>query len=186
MKVVFYQQEGAKPEFPVAGGRRFLMEERGASEVRNFFEARGLKKEIHSFEESTHNSELAAQTLGVKVGQIAKTILLIVDDTPVIVVISGDRRVDFKKVKALRGGKKVRLGGPEDVVKHTGFKVGAVSPVALPEGIPVYQDLSLRRFETIYPAAGETNNMFVTTPGELLSLTGAQENDLAKTESTDG
>lgn len=156
------------------------MEERGANEVRAFFNARGLRKEIHSFEDSTHNSELAAQTLGVRVGQIAKTILLMVDESPVIVVISGDLRVDFKKVKALRGGRKVRLGGPEDVVAHTGFKVGAVSPVALPGGIPVYQDLSLRRFETIYPAAGETNNMFVTTPGELLSLIGAQEKDLAR------
>ncbi|NJD63604.1 MAG: hypothetical protein FIA93_12910, partial [Deltaproteobacteria bacterium] len=69
---------------------------------------------------------------------------------------------------------------PEDVAARTGFKVGAVSPVALPAGIPVYQDRSLRRFETIYPAAGETNNMFVTTPDELLALTGAQETDLAK------
>jgi len=156
------------------------MAERGVDEVRVFFEARGLRKEIRFFEDSTHNSELAAQTLGVKVGQIAKTILLMVDESPVIVVISGDRRVDFKKVKTLRGGRKVRLGGPEDVVAHTGFKVGAVSPVALPERIPIYQDPSLRRFETIYPAAGETNNMFVTTPGELLTLTGAQEKDLAR------
>ncbi len=156
------------------------MKSRGEQDVRTFFEGRGLHKEIHTFEDSTHNSELAAQTLCVKVGQIAKTILLIVDESPVIVVISGDKRVDFKKVKALRSGRKVRLGGPEDVVAHTGFKVGAVSPVALPGGIPIYQDLSLRRFDVIYPAAGETNNMFVTTPGELLSLTGAQEKDLAK------
>lgn len=161
------------------------MAERGENEVRAFFEGRGLRKEIRSFGESTHNSELAAQTLGVKVGQIAKTILLLVDESPVIVVISGDKRVDFKKVKALRGGKRVRLGGPEDVVAHTGFKVGAVSPVALPDGIPVYQDLSLRRFERIYPAAGETNNMFVSTPDELLSLTSAREMDLAKPENAE-
>jgi Cys-tRNA(Pro) deacylase len=178
--MLFYQHEDPKPEFPEARGRHLLMSERGAAEVRAFFEARGLRKEIHSFEDSTHNSEAAAQTLGVQVGQIAKTILLLVDDSPVVVVISGDRRVDFKKVKALRGGKKVRLGGPEDVAVRTGFDVGAVSPVALPAGIPVYQDLSLRRFETIYPAAGETNNMFVTTPDELLALTGAQERELAK------
>ena len=158
------------------------MAERGSNEVRAFFEARGLCKEIHSFEESTHNSELAAQTLGVKVGQIAKTILLMVDESPVVVVISGDRRVDFKKVKTLRGGRRVRLAGPEDVVAHTGFKVGAVSPVALPEGIPVFLDASLRRFREIYPAAGETNNMFVTTFDELLSLTRAEEKDLARSE----
>ncbi|MBI5419525.1 MAG: YbaK/EbsC family protein [Deltaproteobacteria bacterium] len=159
------------------------MEERGANEVRDFFESRGMRKEIHTFEDSTHNSELAAQTLGVRVGQIAKTILLMVDESPVVVVISGDCRVDFKKVKALRSGRRVRLAGPEDVMAHTGFKVGAVSPVALPEGIPVYLDASLRRFETIYPAAGETNNMFVTTPDELLSLTRAEERDLAKAAS---
>lgn len=159
------------------------MAERGANEVRAFFESRGMRKEIHAFEDSTHNSELAAQTLGVRVGQIAKTILLMVDESPVVVVISGDRRVDLRKVKALRKGRRVRLAGPEDVVTRTGFKVGAVSPIALPGEIPVYLDASLRRFEEIYPAAGETNNMFVTTPDELLSLTGAEEKDLARAES---
>ncbi len=153
---------------------------RGVNDVRAFFETAGVRKEIHTFEESTHNSELAAQSLGVAVGQIAKTILLMVDETPVVVVISGDRRVDLKKVKALRSGRKVRLAGPEDVTGRTGFKVGAVSPVALPEGIPLYMDVSLRRFERIYPAAGETNNMFATTPDELQALTAAREDDLAK------
>ncbi len=153
---------------------------RGAAEVKASFEARGIDKKIHTFGESTHNSELAARSLGVAVGQIAKTILLLVDDAPVVVVISGDRRVDFKKVKALRGGKRVRLAGPEDVVAHTGFAVGAVSPVALPGGIPVFLDRSLLRFETVYPAAGETNNMFVTTPAELMDLSGAGEADLAR------
>ena len=158
------------------------MAERGERDVRAFFEAAGVDKAIHAFEESTHNSELAAKTLGVEVGQIAKTILLMVDEAPVVVVISGDRRVDFKKVKALRQGRKVRLADPGDVVAHTGYAVGAVSPVALPAGIPVYLDLSLRRFATIYPAAGETNNMFVTTPDELLALTRAEEKDLARAE----
>jgi prolyl-tRNA editing enzyme YbaK/EbsC (Cys-tRNA(Pro) deacylase) len=129
------------------------MEKRGGNEVRAFLEARGLRREIYPFGESPHNSELAAKQLGVEVGQIAKTILLMVDEMPVVVVISGDRRVHWK-VKALRGGKRVRLAGPEDVAAHTGFEVGATSPVALPAGIPLYQDLSLRRFETIYPAAG--------------------------------
>jgi len=160
------------------------MRERGEKDVRAFLEGAGIEKEIHSFAESTHNSELAARTLGVEVGQIAKTILLLVDHSPVAVVISGDLRVDLKKVKTLRGGRKVRLAGPEDVARHTGFKVGAVSPLALPEGIPVYLDTSLKRslkrFGTIYPSAGETNNMFETTPMELASLTGGEETDLAR------
>ena len=161
------------------------MGERGERDVRAFLEGAGIEKEIHSFEESTHNSELAAKTLGVEVGQIAKTILLLVDDSPLAVVISGDLRVDLKTVKAMRGGRKVRLAGPEDVTRHTGFKVGAVSPLALPEGIPTYLDVSLRRFGTIYPSAGETNNMFQTTPAELAALTGGAESDLAKAENPD-
>jgi Cys-tRNA(Pro) deacylase len=156
------------------------MEMRGGREVRAVLEAHGVRGEIRTFEESTHNAELAARELGVELGQIANTILLLVDAAPVVVVISGDRRIDFKKVKALRGGKKVRLAGPDDVVVHTGFAVGAVSPVALPEGVPVYLDASLHRFAMIYPAAGETNNMFQTTPGELAALTGAREADLAR------
>ncbi|OGP34190.1 MAG: hypothetical protein A2X88_07630 [Deltaproteobacteria bacterium GWC2_65_14] len=156
------------------------MADKGEREVRAVLEAHGVDGEIRTFEESTHNAELAARELGVELGQIANTILLLVDGAPVVVVISGDRRIDFKKVKALRGGKKVRLAGPDDLVTHTGFAVGAVSPVALPAGLPVFLDASLRRYETIYPAAGETNNMFRTTPGELLSLSGAVETDLAR------
>ena len=156
------------------------MEARGGREVRDFLEARGYRGEIRIFGESTHNAELAARELGVELGQIANTILLLVDGAPMVVVISGDRRIDFKKVKALRGAKKVRLAGPDDVVAHTGFAVGAVSPVALPAGIPVFMDSSLRRYETIYPAAGETNNMFRTTPEELAALSGAEEKELAQ------
>jgi len=158
------------------------MSRRGERDVRTFFDSAGVSKEIHRFDESTHNSELAARTLGVQVGQIAKTILLLADDTAVVVVISGDRRVDTKKVRALGHGKKVRLAGPDDVTSRTGFAVGAVSPVALPDGVPIYLDRSLRRFGTIYPAAGETNNMFVTTPDELLALTRGVEADLARDE----
>jgi Cys-tRNA(Pro) deacylase len=153
---------------------------RGEREVREFFEAAGVDKEIRRFAGSTHNSELAARSLDVEVGQIAKTILLMADAAPVVVVISGDRRVDMKKVRALGHGKKVRLAGPKDVAANTGFAVGAVAPVALPAGIPVYLDISLRRFETIYPAAGESNNMFATTPEELAALTGGVEVDLSR------
>jgi Cys-tRNA(Pro) deacylase len=158
------------------------MRSRGEIDVRTFFDSVGVPKEIHRFGESTHNSELAARSLGVQVGQIAKTILLLSGETAIVVVISGDRRVDTKKVRALGFGKRVRLAGPDEVEARTGFAVGAVSPVALPDGVPVYIDRSLRRFETIYPAAGETNNMFTTTPGELLALTRGTEADLSRDE----
>jgi prolyl-tRNA editing enzyme YbaK/EbsC (Cys-tRNA(Pro) deacylase) len=152
----------------------------GENKVRHFFEATGINKEIHRFSESTHNSELAAIRLNVEVGQIVKTILFMADSSPLAVAISGDRRVDMKKVRALGLGKKIRLAGPEDVTAHTGFAVGAVSPVSLPANLPVYIDKSLRRFGVIYPAAGETNNMFSTTFEELLALSGGSEADLSR------
>ena len=152
----------------------------GEKKVRDFFEAAGIRKEIHRFSESTHNSELAAIRLNVEVGQIVKTILFMADSFPLVVAISGDRRVDMKKVRALGHGKKIRLAGPEDVTTHTGFAVGAVSPVSLPPGLAVYLDRSLRRFDIIYPAAGETSNMFSTTFDELTALTGGKEADLSR------
>src|SRR4030065_1704736 len=82
------------------------MRTRGENEVRAFFESAGVPKEIHRFEESTHNSELAARTLGVQVGQIAKTILLLSDETAIVVVISGDRPGGTEKVRALGDGER--------------------------------------------------------------------------------
>ena len=120
------------------------MQSRGENELRAFFESAGLDKKIHRFDESTHNSELAARSLGGQVGQVAKTILLLSGESAIVVVSSGDRRVDMKEVRALGYGKRVRLAGPDEVVARTGFAIGAVSPVALPAGVPIYLDRSLR------------------------------------------
>lgn len=185
---LFYGAESALPGAPAMrynGGparkeKGTAVATKGEREVREVLEAHGIRGEIRTFSESTHNAELAARELRVELGQIANTILLLVDGAPVVVVLSGDRRIDFKKLKAIRNAKKVRMAGPEDVVAHTGFAVGAVSPVALPPGLPVYLDRSLRRYAAIYPAAGETNNMFRTTPDDLLRVTGAEEADLAR------
>src|SRR3972149_10451239 len=106
----------------------------GENEVRAFFGWAGLDKDIPRFEESTHNSELAARSLGVQVGQIAKTILLLSGETAMAVVISGDRRVDTKKVRALGYGKRVRLAGAEDVVSRPGVAGGAGFPGGRPAG----------------------------------------------------
>lgn len=152
----------------------------GEREVREFLDAAGIRGEIRRFTESTHNSELAARRLGVEVGQIAKTLLFLADGSALAVVVSGDRRVDMKKLRSLGHGRKVRLAGPGEVTALTGFAVGAVSPVPLPPEIPVYLDRSLRRFDVVYPAAGETNSMFSVTPDELLALTGGMEADLAR------
>jgi len=154
------------------------METFGETQVRQFFASLGLEKGIRSFAESTENSFLAAQAIGVEQGQIVKSVLFLADERPVLVLMSGDMNVNSKKLKNLLGVRKVRIADPEAVVAVTGFAVGGVPPVAHREPIPTLIDASLRRFAEIYPAAGTANNMFPTTFEELARLTHATTVDV--------
>jgi Cys-tRNA(Pro) deacylase len=152
----------------------------GKKLVEEFFKRRGIEKTILDYEESTHDSFHAAQAIGVELGQIAKSILFIADGSPVLVVISGDKKVNMKKLKKLLGVKKLKFAGEDDVRENTGFGVGAVSPVALPGRVRILLDRSLLKFEKIYPAAGSSNNMFESTFEELKDLTDARDVDLSQ------
>ena len=151
----------------------------GDEEVRQFLTSHGLETQIHSFTESTENAYLAAEALGVELGQIVKSIVFLVDARPVLVLISGDMNVHTKKLKNLLGVRKVRIADAETVEAITGYPVGAVPPVAHRQRIPTYLDESLKRFSKIYPAGGTTQNMFSTTFDELLRLTAAEVVDVA-------
>jgi len=153
---------------------------KGVELVKAHFEDMGIKKEIFSFNNSTENASKAAQTLGVELGQIAKSILFFTDERPVLIVISGDKKVDQKRLKSFLSAKKVRLANPEEVFEVTGFEVGGVSPVGLKNRIDVFIDESLKRFDIIYPAAGESNNMFITSFDELMKLANAKVVNVAK------
>jgi Cys-tRNA(Pro) deacylase len=151
----------------------------GDEEVRQFLTSHGLETQIHSFTESTENAYLAAEALGVELGQIVKSIVFLVDAKPVLVLMSGDMNVHTKKLKNLLGVRKVRIADAETVEAITGYPVGAVPPVAHRQRIPTYLDESLKRFSKIYPAGGTTQNMFSTTFDELLRLTTAEVVDVA-------
>ena len=151
----------------------------GDEEVRQFLTSHGLETQIHSFTESTENAYLAAEALGVELGQIVKSIVFLVDAKPVLVLMSGDMNVHTKKLKNLLGVRKVRIADAETVEAITGYPVGAVPPVAHRQRIPTYLDESLKRFSQIYPAGGTTQNMFSTTFDELLRLTAAEVVDVA-------
>lgn len=152
----------------------------GKKMVEEFFRKKGIEKRILDYEESTHDSFHAAQAIGVEIGQIAKSILFIADGNPVLVVIAGDKKVHMKKLKKTLGAKKLKFAGEDDVRENTGFGVGAVSPVALPERVKILLDRSLRNFAKIYPAAGSSNNMFESTFEELKEMTNAHEVDLSQ------
>lgn len=97
-----------------------------------------------------------------------------------LIVISGDKRVDEKKLKKIFSAKKARMATPKEVFEVTGFKVGGVSPIGHIHPLQVYVDESLNRYDIIYPAAGESNNMFPSNFDELLFIANAKKVSVAK------
>ena len=114
----------------------------------------------------------AAETLGVLPGQIAKTLSIRVGETVMLVVARGDARLDNRKTKDALGGRP-RMLGAEEVEALTGHPVGGVCPFGLASPLPIYCEVSLKDFETVYPAAGSRTASVRLTPGRLAVLTGA-------------
>ena len=121
--------------------------------VKKYFAEIGEPERVIEFEQSTATSELAAQALGCEVGRIAKTISVFVDKKPILILLSGDMNLDNKKFKAQFACRPHMI--PVDEVENLiGHAVGGVCPFAVNEGVPIYLDDSLKRFDVIYPAAG--------------------------------
>jgi prolyl-tRNA editing enzyme YbaK/EbsC (Cys-tRNA(Pro) deacylase) len=143
--------------------------------------------EVREFVEPTPNSAAAARAVGCSVGEIAKSILVLVGGTPVVVVTSGDAKVKNTKLKQAMGlTGKVRLPEAEDVVRHTGYAPGGVCPFLLPDGLPVLIDSSLRRFPKVYAAAGNDHSAVPVTVEQLLAVTGGREVDVCELSSRSG
>ena len=141
--------------------------------VRAYLEPFGLVDRIQEFEVSSATVELAAIALGTEGARIAKTISLRGrPDGCVIIVCAGDMKIDNAKFKA-RFGYRPRMLTADEALAMTGHAVGGVCPFALPEGVPVYLDLSLRRFDTVYPAAGSSNSTVKLSCEELERASGA-------------
>lgn len=123
------------------------------------------------FDSSTHTSELAAQTLGVTVGQIAKTLVFTAESSPYLVVTCGDKKVNTKKLGQVLNVKKVKFASAEIVKELTGFLPGGVSPVGLASSIPVFLDKSLFEYDMVFAAAGTSNSALPVSPSRLQQIT---------------
>lgn len=121
--------------------------------VKQYFADIGEPERVIEFEQSTATSELAAQALGCEVGRIAKTISVFVDKKPVLILMSGDMKIDNKKFKA-QFNCRPHMIPIEEVESLVGHAVGGVCPFAVNAGVPIYLDASLKRFDVLYPAAG--------------------------------
>ncbi|KRB51287.1 cys-tRNA(pro)/cys-tRNA(cys) deacylase [Rhizobium sp. Root708] len=140
--------------------------------VRAFFSANAPDIEIIETFESSSTVALAAEAHGVDPSQIAKTICLRVGDEPILVVAGGLARLDNRKFKDAFGAKG-RMLQAEEVVAVTSHPVGGVCPFGLPTPLPVYCDVSLRRFDVVVPAAGSTNSAVRIATERLAELTNA-------------
>jgi prolyl-tRNA editing enzyme YbaK/EbsC (Cys-tRNA(Pro) deacylase) len=136
---------------------------------------------VWDFEEATPNSRAAAKAVGCSVGEIAKSILVLIGGQPVMVVTSGDVKLKNAKLKQATGlTGKVRLPEADDVVRHTGYAPGGVCPFLLPSELRVLIDSSMRRFSKVYAAAGNDHSAVPITVDELLAVTGGTEVDVCE------
>lgn len=134
--------------------------------VREYFEARGIADRILEFSVSSATVELAAEALGCEGKRIAKTLSFHADGRVVLVVAAGDAKIDNSKYKA-QFHTKAKMLSFDEAESLIGHAVGGVCPFAVNEGVDVYLDESLKRFETVFPACGSSNSAVELTIPEL-------------------
>lgn len=139
--------------------------------VKEYFKAAGIDSRIKEFGESSATVELAAHALGCAPERIAKTLSFKLKDDCILIVTAGDVKIDNSKYKAQFGTKAVMLKFDE-VAELIGHDVGGVCPFAVNDGVKVYLDESLKRFETVFPACGSSNSAIELTIAELEKYSG--------------
>ncbi len=139
--------------------------------VRGFLDQYGMENRILEFPVSSATVELAAQALNCAPCRIAKTLSFGVNGAPILIVTAGDAKVDNAKFKA-RFGVKAKMLSHDDAATLIGHAVGGVCPFAVKEGVAVYLDVSMKRFETVFPAAGSSNSAIELTIPELETYSG--------------
>lgn len=143
--------------------------------VRAFLRERGMEDRVQEFEVSSATVELAAQAVGCEGARIAKSLSFLVDDGCVLVVTAGDAKIDNSKYKA-QFHTKAKMLTPEQALEFTGHAVGGVCPFAVDAGkVTTYLDVSLQRFDTVYPAAGSSSSAVRLSCHELADLSGCTD-----------
>ncbi len=139
--------------------------------VKVYFKKYGMEKNIQEFAVSSATVELAAAALHCAPQRIAKTLSFMVDGHAVLIVAAGDAKIDNHKYK-VQFGTKAKMLSPQEVELMVGHAVGGVCPFAVNEGVTVYLDVSLKRFETVFPACGSANSAIELTIPKLEEYSG--------------
>ena len=139
--------------------------------VREYFAQYNMQDRIQEFAVSSATVELAAEALHTDAKRIAKTLSFLVEDKPVLIVTAGDAKIDNPKFKA-QFHTKAKMLGYDEVEPLVGHAVGGVCPFGVRDGVEVYLDISLKRFETVFPACGSTNSAIELSIPELEQYSG--------------
>ena len=138
--------------------------------VRTYLHQFGLDVRIREFPVSSATVAQAADALNCEPCRIAKTLSFKQENEIVLIVTAGDCKIDNAKYKQ-RFGNKAKMLTADEVLQTTGFAIGGVCPFAVPEGVKIYLDVSLKRFATVFPACGSSNSAIELTPEELEKYT---------------
>ena len=147
--------------------------------VREWLAANAPDLPIIEVQDSTATVETAARALGVEPGRIAKTLAVRAGDRLFLLVTRGNARLDNRKCKD-EFGQRPRMLGAEETFDLTGHPVGGVCPFGLKSSVPVYLDVSLKAFDTVYPAAGSLNSSVEVQTERLFELVGDRWVDLCR------
>ena len=136
------------------------------NKVREYLKQWGREKDIMEFETSSATVEMASEAVGVEPCRIAKTLSFRTNEGAMLIVAAGDAKIDNGKFKS-EFAMKAKMLTPEEVFEFTGYTVGGVCPFGLNQEVPVFMDVSLQRFDTVYPACGSSNSAIQVTCEEL-------------------
>lgn len=142
--------------------------------VKDYFGKYNMSERIQEFEVSSATVELAAAALNCEGCRIAKSLTFKVADQPIMIVVAGDAKIDNAKYKA-QFAAKAKMLTAEEAVELIGHAVGGVCPFAVNDGVTIYLDESLKRFETVFPACGSSNSAIELTIEELEKYSGFTE-----------
>jgi len=134
--------------------------------VRAYFEQYGIAEQIKEFSVSSATVELAAAALNCEPARIAKSLSFLCGGKAILIVTAGDAKVDNAKYKA-RFGEKAKMLSADEAIELVGHAVGGVCPFAVNDGVEIYLDVSMKRFETVFPACGSSNSCIELTIPEL-------------------
>jgi 5,10-methenyltetrahydrofolate synthetase len=135
---------------------------------------RGIAPDIHRFPEGTRTSADAAAAVGAQLGEIAKSILFLVDDQPVLVIASGDTRINEAKLARWADGASARIASLEEVREITGFIAGGTPAVGLPKSVEVVADADLARYRWVWSAGGAPDTVYPVALDRLIAASGAR------------